>query len=105
MLSWQNNLRCQCLSEMRRSIKSVRQCVTHTGADITVADKAIRDVIGRDRLPNAEGSLQGCTGTTDDRRKDKLRVVTAEKKVVILELRIVDELGKGAPAVKPSRKQ
>ena len=68
-----------------------------TGADITVSDQAIRDILGRDKLPNAEGSLQGCTASTDYRRKDKLRVVTAEKKVVILESRLVNELGKGAP--------
>ena len=54
--------------------------VCDTGADITVSDKVIRDVRGKDKLPNAEGSLQGCTGKTENRRKDKLCVVTAEKK-------------------------
>ena len=33
--------------------------VCDTGADITVSDQAIRDILGKDKLPNAEGSLQG----------------------------------------------
>ena len=68
-----------------------------TGADVSVTNKNIRKILGEDKLPDAEGILQGCTGTTDDRRKDKLRVVTCEKKIVILESRIVDELGSLAP--------
>ena len=42
-----------------------------TGADVSVTDKNIRKILGEDKLPDAEGVLQGCTGTTDDRRKDK----------------------------------
>ena len=68
-----------------------------TGADVSVTDKNIRKILGEDKLPDAEGVLQGCTGTTDDRRKDKLRVVTCEKKIVILESRIVEELGSVSP--------
>ena len=78
--------------------------VCDTGADITVSDKVIRDVRGKDKLPNAEGSLQACTGKTENRRKDKLCVVTAEKKVVTLESRIVEELGQGAPDSKTFQK-
>ena len=84
--------------------RSICKGVCDTVADITVTDKAIRDSIGRVKLHNAEGSLQGCTGSTNNKRKDTLRVVTAEKKVVILESIIVEELGKKAPDSKTFQK-
>ena len=50
-----------------------------TGAAVLVTDKNIRKILEKNKFPDAEGVLQGCTGTTGDRRKDKLRVVTCEK--------------------------
>ena len=41
-----------------------------TGADVSVTDKNIRKILEEDKLLNAEGVLQGCTGTTDDRRNE-----------------------------------
>ena len=78
--------------------------VCATGAYITVSDKGNRDVIGKDKLPNAEGSLQACTGKTENRRKTNCVQSQQRKKVVTLESRIVEELGQGAPDSKTFQK-
>ena len=54
-------------------------------------------MLGRDELPDADVGLQGCTGTNDDKLKDKLRLVTKDKEITVMEARSIEELGYSGP--------
>jgi hypothetical protein len=41
--------------------------------------------------------LQGCAGSSIDRKTDKLRVVTSDKQITVLEARRIEELGYNGP--------
>jgi hypothetical protein len=71
--------------------------ITDTGADTNCTDKKLRGVIGRDKLPDAAVGLQGCTGTNNDKMKDKLRLVTKDKEITVMEARSIKELGYSGP--------
>ena len=71
--------------------------IADTGADTNCTDKKLRGVIGRDELPDADVGLQGCTGTNDDKMKDKLRLVTKDKEITVMESRSIEELGYSSP--------
>ena len=44
--------------------------VADTGADTNVTDSKLRDVPGRAALADTEVDLQGCTRSSDNRKKD-----------------------------------
>ena len=71
--------------------------VCDTGADTGVCDKNIRDILGREPLADAASDLQGCTGKDGNRNQDKIRIVTSNKEVSLVEARTVESLGTGAP--------
>ena len=71
--------------------------IADTGADTNCTDKTLRGVIGRDVLPDAPVGLQGCTGTNNDKMKDKLRLVTKDKEIKVMESRSIEELGYSGP--------
>ena len=48
-------------------------------------------------MPNAHVGLQGATGTNNDKSKDKLRIVTKDKEVNVLESRSIEDLGYSGP--------
>ena len=66
-------------------------CIVDTGADISCTTDEVRDALGRAPLTDADGALKG--GALRDREKDKLRVITSDKKVTICEARKVGDLG------------
>ena len=68
-----------------------------TGADTNVTDSELRAVLGRDALEDASVDLQGCTGSSDNRKKDKLRVVCSDRQITVIEVRRIQELGFNGP--------
>ena len=68
-------------------------CIVDTGADISCTTDEVRDALGRAPLTNADGGVKGVGGVLRDREKDKLRVITSDKKVTICESRKVGDLG------------
>ena len=64
-----------------------------TGADTTVGDKKTRQLLGREKLPDATTSLQGCTGSSNNRLQDKMRFIDEHGNVTVVEARGVETLG------------
>ena len=64
--------------------------IADTGAEPNCTDKTLRKVLGRDKMPNAPVGLQGATGTNDDKSKDKLRIVTKDKEINVMESRNIE---------------
>ena len=58
--------------------------VVDKGADTNCKDKKLREILGRDALDDAGQALQGCTGSSDDMKKDKLRIVCVDKQMMLL---------------------
>ena len=71
--------------------------VMDTGADTNCTDKKLRGILGRDALDDAGQALQGCTGSSDDMKKDKLRIVCVDKQITVVEARRINELGYNGP--------
>ena len=67
--------------------------ITDTGADTNCTDVSLRKIMGRDPLPDAKVGIQGCTGINNDRKKDKLRLVTKDKEISVMEARTIQDLG------------
>ena len=68
-----------------------------TGADIAVCDLGIINILGREPLQVATINIHGCTGTSNNKKKDKLLIVTSDKEVTVIETRQVPELGYNGP--------
>ena len=85
------------VKEVNSQVLVQTHAVADTGADTNVTDCKLRDVLGRAALEDAEVDLQGCTGSSDNRKKDKLRIVTSDKEVTVIEARRIDELGFSGP--------
>ena len=71
--------------------------IVDTGADTNCTDKTLRKVLGRDKLPDAPLGLKGATGTNENKNKDKLRVITKDKEINVLEARSIEDLGYTGP--------
>ena len=71
--------------------------IADTGADIAVCDNRLRNILGREPLQDATVNIHGCTGTSNNKNKDKLRIVTREKELTVIETRQVPELGYSGP--------
>ena len=57
------------LNEVNGQVLVQTHDVADTGADTNVTDSKLRDVLGRAALADAEVDLQGCTGSSDNRRR------------------------------------
>ena len=64
--------------------------VVDTGADVGVGDKVIRQVLGREPLPDAKNNLQGCTGTAESRTQDKICIITKDKQITLASVRTIE---------------
>ena len=53
--------------------------------------------MGRDPLPDATVGIQGCTGTAENKEKDKLRLVTRDHEITVMESRSIEDLGHSDP--------
>ena len=71
--------------------------VIDSGADTNCADKTLRKCLGVDKLPDAPTGLQGATGKGDDRSINKLRVVTMDNEITVLESSCIENLGYNSP--------
>ena len=71
--------------------------IADTGAEPNCTDRTLRKILGRDEMPNAPVGLQGATGSNNDKSKDRLRVVTKDKEIHVLESRSIDDLGYTGP--------
>ena len=59
--------------------------IADTGADIAACDNMLRNILGREPLQDATVNIHGCTGTSNNKNKDKLRIVTSDKEVTVIE--------------------
>ena len=58
--------------------------IADTGADIAVCDNDLRNILGREPLQDATVNIHGCTGTSNNKNKNKLRIVTSDKEVTVI---------------------
>ena len=68
-------------------------CIADTGADICCASDEMREALGRAPLRDASGKVVGIGGANSSLEKDKLRIVTSDKEVTVVESRRVGNLG------------
>merc|ERR1711895_239901 len=66
-------------------------------AETNCTDRTLRKVLGRDVLPNAALSLEGGHRSSENRLKDKLRIITKDKEINVIEARYINDLGYTGP--------
>ena len=71
--------------------------ITDTGADTNCTDRTLRKVMGRDPLADAMVGIQGSTGVSNNKSKDRLRLVTSDNEITVMESRSIDDLGYSGP--------
>ena len=71
--------------------------VVDSGADMNCTDSSLRECLGTDKLPDAARGLQGATGRTNNVSTNKLRIVTMDNEVTVMEARSISELGYSGP--------
>ena len=103
LLANQNSVDIERAVEMGTSTKTIEGKVVlesvgiaDTGADIAVCDNMLRNILGREPLQDATVNIHGCTGTSNNKNKDKLRIVTSDKEVTVIEYQ-VPEVGYSGP--------
>ena len=67
--------------------------IIDSGADTNCSDKTLRNCLGMDRLPDAPTGLQGVTGRGEDTSKNRMRLVTMDNEITVMEARCIDDLG------------
>ena len=71
--------------------------ISDTGAEVSVCDNEIRKVVGEERLSDAKSDLMGATGASENRKRNKLKLVKKDGEVEIMETREVEDLGFSYP--------
>ena len=66
--------------------------IVDTGADICCASDGMREALGRAPLRDASGRVTGIGGSNFNLEKDKLRIVTSDKEITVVESRMVGHL-------------
>ena len=72
--------------------------VVDSGADTNCTDSSLRECLGTDKLPDAARGLQGATGRTNNVSTNKLRMVTMDNEVTVMEARSISDLGYSGPS-------
>ena len=67
-----------------------------TGADVCCASDEMREALGHAPLRDALGRVIGIGGSNFNLEKDKLRIVTSDKEITVVESRKVGQLGVNA---------
>ena len=67
--------------------------IVDTGADVSCVSNEMREGLGRAPLKDALGKIIGIGGSQSNREKDKLRVITCDKEITVVETRKIGELG------------
>ena len=67
-----------------------------TGADVSCASDEMREALGCAPLRDALGRIIGIGGSNFNLEKDKLRVVTSDKAITVVESRKIGHLGVNA---------
>ena len=67
--------------------------IIDSGADTNCSDKTLRNCLGMDRLPDDPTGLQEATGKGEDISKNRIRLVTMDNEITVMESRCIDDLG------------
>ena len=67
--------------------------IVDTGADVSCVSNEMREGLGRAPLRDALGKIIGIGGSQSNREKDKLRIITCDKEITVVETRKIGELG------------
>ena len=67
--------------------------IVDTGADVSCVSNEMREGLGRAPLRDALGKIIGIGGSQNNREKDKLRIITCDKEIIVEETRTIRELG------------
>ena len=78
--------------EVNSKILLQTHAIADTGADTNCTDQTLKKVLGRDKLPDAHLGLKGATGINENKCKDKLRIITKDKEINVIEARSTEEL-------------
>merc|ERR1711888_566099 len=89
------------IKEANNKILLQTHAIADTGADTNCTDQTLRKVLGRDKLPDAPLGLKGAIGTNENKCKDKLRIITKDKEINVIEARSIEELGYTGPNSTP----
>ena len=73
------------------------QAVVDSGADTNCTDSSRRECLGTDKLPDAARGLQGATGRTKNVSTNKLRIMTMDNEVTVMEARSISDLSYSGP--------
>ena len=76
--------------EVNDKILIQTHAIADTGADTNCTDQILRQVLGRDKLPDAPLGLKGATGTNENKCKDKLRIISKDKEIHVIEARSIE---------------
>merc|ERR1712030_249498 len=85
------------IKEANSKILLQTHAIADTGADTNCTDQTLRKILGRDKLPDAHLGLKGVTGKNENKSKDKLRIITKDKEINVIEARSIEELGYTGP--------
>merc|ERR1711888_89842 len=85
------------IKEINDQLLIQTHAIADTGAETNCTDKILRKVLGRDVLPNATLSLKGATESSENKLKDKLRIITKDKEINVIEARNIEDLGYTGP--------
>ena len=67
--------------------------IADTGADVSCVSDELREGLGRAPLRDALGRIIGIGGSNSNREKDKLKIVTCDKEITVVESRKIGQLG------------
>ena len=70
--------------------------MVNTGADVSCASDEMREGLGRAPLRDALGRIIGIGGSNCNMEKDKLRIVTCDKEITVVESRKIGQLAVNA---------
>ena len=83
--------------EVNNQLLIQTHAIADTGAETNCTDRTLRKVLGRDVLPDATLVLKGATGSSENKLKDKLRIITKDKEINVIEARNIEDLGYTGP--------
>ena len=67
--------------------------IVDTGADVSCVSNEMREGLGRAPLKDALGKIIVIGNSQSNKEKDKLRVITCDKEITVVETRKIGELG------------
>ena len=89
-----NNIK---ITEVDGNTRLQTHAVVDSGTNTNCTDSSLRKCLGTDKLPDAARGLKGATRRTNNVSTNKLRIVTMDTEVTVMEARSISDLGYSGP--------